>query len=406
MLHLDGESIIEQMADHRENYIPLHSTDIVDYLTQHLSLDQTDQAVFREVSALILSLLHHLYRQRHEQITYVYTALDPDRDRVLRAVPTNAYRHELAQELLERTQDTLHRANYHLLDEEDIQQALRAASQWGVNMRVDFGMFDILEIHARGYVVGRRQFRHWKRFFRPEMVSVPLYQRLVIIFRITEKQSSDQFDPRKVYLRMFKNVPREDIDMMLPATGFQLTWLDHSKIVVPSLYATGIALWRFLRNVLLLTFFGVFKTIGLFVLVILAIGFGVKSMFTYRSNTQRRYMLNMTQSLYYQNLDNNAGVLFRLLEEGEQQEACEAILAYYVAAIHFGDSAATSEEIDAECEKIILEATGLHVDFDVQSTLKVLAQMGLIRAHQDGWKALPLRKAKSQLDATWDNWFS
>ena len=59
-------------------------------------------------------------------------------------------------------------------------------------------------------------------------------------------------------------------------------------------------------------------------------------MLTYRTNTKRRYMLNMTQSLYYQNLDNNAGVLLRLLEEGEQQEACEAILAYFATTFLLG----------------------------------------------------------------------
>ena len=34
----------------------------------------------------------------------------------------------------------------------------------------------------------------------------------------------------------------------------------------------------------------------------------------------RQYQLNLTQSLYYQNIDNNAGALFRLLNEAEEQE--------------------------------------------------------------------------------------
>ena len=195
--------------------------------------------------------------------------------------------------------------------------------------------------------------------------------------------------------------------MMLPATGIQMTWLDHSKIVVPSLYAVAITLWRFLRNVVLLAFFGVFKTIGLILLVLFAVGFGIKSMFTYRTNTRRRYMLNMTQNLYYQNLDNNAGVLLRLLEEGEQQEACEAILAYFVAAVMMPNREARSlEQIDEECETILLDATGLDVDFDVESTARNLVRLGIFEMRGDRWVALPMLDAKRRLDETWDNWFS
>jgi hypothetical protein len=205
---------------------------------------------------------------------------------------------------------------------------------------------------------------------------------------------------------MFKNVPQQDVEMMLPASGLQLSWLDHSRIVLPSLYAAGITLWRVMRNVLVLTLFGVFKTFGLALLVLFAIGFGLRSMFTYRANTKRRYMLNMAQSLYYQNLDNNAGVLLRLLDEGEQQQACEAVMAYFAAAIIFADRPACSLiEIDHACEELLLEATGLKVDFDVETTVRMLIHLGIMRMDARGWRAIPLEAAIDQLDHTWDSWF-
>lgn len=407
MPHLDGDTIVDQPEGRRENYVPLHTMDVVDFLAQHPQLSSDEVSRFREVASLILSLLHHLYRQHHEQLLYTYAPLDPDRDRLLRSVPTTKKRDQLATELFRLTAEALLRANYHKLNDEDIQHALEAASRWGVRMRVDFDSLDQLDVYARGYVIGQREYRNWRNWFRLETVRVPLFQRIVVIFRISGESLSDQFDSRRIYLRMFKNVPQEDVDMMLPATGIHMTWLDHSRIVVPSLYAAAITLWRFLRNVVLLALFGVFKTIALIVLVVFAIGFGVKSMFTYRSNTKRRYMLSMTQSLYYQNLDNNAGVLLRLLEEGEQQEACEAILAYFVTAVLLKNRApATLDEIDDACEQILMEATGLNVDFDVESTAKVLAHLGILRAESSGWRALDIEPAFQQLDRTWDSWYS
>lgn len=391
----------------REHFVPLHTTDVVEFLALHPNLPQEDVPRFREIASLILSLLHHMYRQRHERLTYVYSTLDPDRDRLVRTVPTLAERQRLADQLIERTQDTLLRANYHRLSQSDIQSAINAASQWGVRMRVNFEMLDRLEVYARGYVIGERRFRDWRRLFKSETASVPLYQRIVVVFQTSPDLISDQFDSRFVYLRMFKNVPQQDVDMMLPGTGIQMTWLDHSKIVVPSLYAAGMTLWRFLRNVVLLTFFGVFKTIALVVLVILAIGFGIKSMFTYRTNTKRRYMLSMTQSLYYQNLDNNAGVLLRLLDEGEQQEACEAILAYFVTAIQSPQGTPRSlHQIDSDCEKILQETTGQDIDFDVEQAAQSLAELGVLQASDSGWTAKPPAEALEHLTRVWDDKFN
>lgn len=403
---LEGEGDLERLADGRENFIPLHSADLVSYLAQHPSVPDEDVIAFRQLAALILSLLHHVYRQRHEYLTHVYLPLDPDGDRVLLSVPTDAHREQISDDLAGRVRDALGRANYHRLAPDDIQRALKAASQWGVRTRVDFDAMQRLEVYARGCLIGHRYVRDWRRLFRQKEVEVPLYQRLVVFFQTRESHPNDKFDSRCVYLRMFKNVPQQDVDMMLPATGIQMSWIDHSKIVVPSLYAAAMTLWRFLRNVLIWTFFGVFKTVGLIVLILFALGFGVKSMFTYRTATRRRYMLNMTQSLYYQNLDNNAGVLLRLLDEGEQQEACEAVLCYFATAFLLRESGSVSlEAIDQACEELLRTATDLNIDFDVESTARNLERMGILSLDENGWRALPLDEAKQLLDETWDNWF-
>jgi hypothetical protein len=392
----------------REAFVPMQTTDLVEFLAQHPALSASDQTCFRQLASLILSLLHHLYRQRHEQLAYAYAPLDPDRDTKLAHVPLPKQRDRMANEVFDRLQDTLRRANYRRLSPADIQQALRAASEWGVRMRVNFNTLQRLEVYARGSVIGKRARRSWYKLFKFEMFDVPLYQRLVVVFRTFEgHKSPEHFDARKVYLRMFKNVPQQDVDMMLPATGIQMSWLDHSRIVLPSMYAMGMTLWRVLRNVLLLTFVGLFKTFALFFVVLFAIGFGCKSLFTYSANTKRRYLLNMAQSLYYQNLDNNAGVMFRLLEDGEQQEACESILAYFVAAVVLADRPQIIlSEIAAECESLLLEATGIPVAFDIDAASRDLIHLGILKMKQDYWAAVKLQDAVKELDATLEKWFS
>jgi hypothetical protein len=402
------EEVTRRVSDRREKFVPLHTTDLIEFLAQHPALKPEEQVRFRQLAALIQSLLHNLYRQRHEQLTYVYSSLDPDRDTLLMQVPTVEHRDRLADETFKRLQDALQRANYQRLSATDIQQALQAASQWGVRMRVDFSTLQRLEVYSRGAVIGKRGRRSWRNWFREEMVDVPLFQRLVVAFRTcSDHDSPERFDSQKIYLRMFKNVPQQDVDMMLPASGIQMTWMDHSQIVLPSVYAMAMTLWRVLRNVVLLALFGIFKTVALIVVVLFALGFGIKSMFTYTANTRRRYLLNMAQSLYYQNLDNNAGVILRLLEDGEQQEACEAVLAYFVTAILFrGRRDISLAEIDAACEGLIQEATGVEIDFDIEAAARDLVHLGVVRMEKQHWTAMPLFEAVKQLDATWDSWFN
>lgn len=112
-------------------------------------------------------------------------------------------------------------------------------------------------------------------------------------------------------------------------------------------------------------------------------------------------MLNMAQSLYYQNLDNNAGVLLRLLDDGEQQQACEAVMADFVSAIVLADRPSCSlTEIDHTCKELLREATGLMVDSDVEATVRMLIHLGIMRMDAQDWRAIPLEAAIEQVDRT------
>lgn len=391
----------------REAFVPLHTTDLVDYLSQQPELHGHEHVEFRNLASLILALLHHVYRQRHEQLTYTYAPMDPDRDTLLLSMPVEAERDRMCSDLIARLEGALKRANYHRLSQQEIERAMSAASRWGVRMRVDFQALNRIEVYARGNIIGQKAFRNWRRLLRLELIEVPLYQRLVVIFRTEPTSRDGRFDSRCLYLRMFKNIPQQDVDMVLPATKVKMSWWDHSSILLPSLYAIATTLWRTLRYVVLLTVVGLLKTAALVVLVIFAFLYGLKSMFTYTVNTRRRYHLNVAQNLYYQTLDNNAGAMLRLLEEGEQQEACEAVLAYFAAAISLRDrDRVTLAQIDAECHRLVHEATGVDVDFDIEEAARQLLHLGLLRACGDYWYAKPLSEANRQLDQIWDHWFN
>lgn len=387
----------------QEHYVPLHTTDLVEFLAQHPILQPERAGVFRKIATLILTMEHHLYRQRHEQLLYAYAPLDPDLDRILASVPTQTQRRSLIDETRDRVRCVLQRANYRQFDQEDINKTLAAASAWGVRMRINFELQEWMDVYTRGHVIVTRRQRSWRKFYRYETYEVPLYQRLVVVFSARENHPQ-KFDTQRVYLRMFKNVPRQDIDMMLPGAGVHMTWVDHSKIVLPSIFSAGMTMWRIMKYFFMLALLGVFKSVGIVLIAVLAIAYGFRSLLTFRLHTQRRYLLNMTQSLYYQSLGNNIGVLLRLLEEGEQQESCEAILAYFVA-LKAGSRPIALEDFNRECRELIHQAAGVDTEFHVESTINHLVQLGLIIYQEKGWVALPPNEALERLEHVWDEWF-
>lgn len=400
MQHYDQDGLLRWDTQAQEHYIPLHTTDLVEFLAQHPGLDGPAVTQFRQIAMLLQAIEHHLYRQRHEQLLYSYAPLDPDLDRMLASVPTPIERDHTIDECRKRTESVLLRANYRKLTTEELEQTLEVASQWGVRMRVNFELQEWMDVYTRGLVIGTRKQRRLRKLYRFIEFEVPLYQRLVIVFR-AKPNHPQKFDADRIYLRMFKNVPRQDIDMMLPGAGVHMTWIDHSKILLPSMYAAGMTMWRILKYFFMLALLGAFKTVGIVLIALLAIGYGIKSMFTFRLHTQRRYLLNMTQNLYYQSLGNNNGVLLRVLEEGEQQEACQAILVYFVAMIN-GFPPLSLQQLNDQCRELVQQASGVNSFFDTEATVKSLAKLGMLRFEQEGWVALQPRPAIEQLDKVWD----
>lgn len=249
-----------------EAYIPLHILDLVRLLCKQV--EERGQAVepFRMFCRLILSLIHQQYRRKHQHLTHLYSAFDPDHDsradsdsptgpvgtanshdRNWRDVVSEASRASdetcpsnadgAAAILFQDLAGILERANYRRLSPRQIQLAVGTASHWGVKLRVRFSMFRRLEVYARGDVLRKRERRYWYRFFRKEWVDVPIYQRLVVLYRVKEEKSFEEpLDENCVHLRMFKNIPKFDVDMLLPGTGVRMTWIDRGKIGIPSLW--------------------------------------------------------------------------------------------------------------------------------------------------------------------------
>ena len=107
-------------------------------------------------------------------------------------------------------------------------------------------------------------------------------------------------------------------------------------------------------------------------------GYGYKSYHSYQVKKQD-YSLKLTKSLYYKSLDNNTGVLMRLLDEAEEQECRETFLAYFCLWKYAPPTGWTAEQLDDYVELYLEGNANLKVDFEIGDALAKLERLKIVR---------------------------
>jgi len=387
----------DAMRTGRESYIPIRKDELVRHLSSDTDLSAEERHDFSSFCRVVEVYLHAEFRRRLDAVKSAYAVFDPDADTKSMSPISSTEQDALAPEAFDRIVELLERANFRRLSTMEIENAVEAASEWGLRLDVDFKAFERLLVYARGDVIGRRIRRRWTRLYRPEEVDVPIYQRLVVVFRLSRFDSEVYADKSKIYLKLFKNIPKIDVDMLLPGTQVRMSLFDRVQIFLPTVTGLGIALFKIFKGAVILAVAGLYGFIALLGFVGGTLGYAFRSFVGYM-RTKDRYQLSLTRSLYFQNLATNSGVLFRLLDEAEDQELREVLLAYFLLWRKAGERGLSSEHLDREAEAYLFRATRINVDFEVTDALRKLATMGLIQSLPTGhWVALSPAIAISQL---------
>ena len=189
--------------------------------------------------------------------------------------------------------------------------------------------------------------------------------------------------------------------MLLPGASFQMSIFDHGKVMLPTMSGFILAVVKGTKLAVISLFSGFWGFLMFLGFVGGTAGHGVKSFLGYL-RTKDKYRLNLTRNLYYQNLDNNAGVLFRLLDEAEEQELREAILAYALLRRRSGDEGWTAQQLDRAAEDYLRGVLGVDVDFEIHDAIDKLERLGCISQVDDGrWTAVSLDKAIASVRERW-----
>jgi len=283
-----------------EHFIPLRKAELIERLCREPGLSVTDQLSFRRMCELLDATLHYEYHAHFEKLQNAYAPFDCDSDTQSLRRPSQAERREQLDVLFQRFDWLMERANFQRLSRSDVENALASVGHHGLRLEVDLDGFDRLEMYCRGELKRTQARRSWRTFYRLEQIQLPVYQRLVIIFRLREgRRATHHLDTQDVFIKLFKDVPKADLEMLLPGTRIRMSLKDRIKIIMPTVSGLAISIYKAFKGALLAAAAGLY---GILAVVGVTCGYGVRSFYGYLQ-TKQRYQLNLTESLYYQNLD-------------------------------------------------------------------------------------------------------
>ena len=263
----------------------------------------------------------------------------------------------------------------------------------GLNLAIDFEDFKDYGLYVRGH--HKTSEKITKFFLWKKEIEFEYYDRVMIYLNykdaayFNEKKvglSTLSFDPGCIVLKVFKRVPKNDLETIFPNAIPKMSTTDKLLFWIPGL-GGGISLLSTKVIPALIAMYAAYQSgeslnllnskthlnQGLIALGILG-GYLFRQ---YNSfvNKKIKYSKMLSDSLYFKNLGNNSGAFYSLLNSSEEEELKETILAY--AFLNRSKNPLTADELDIQIESWFSENLNTDLDFDVEDALFKLKNIGL-----------------------------
>lgn len=398
-------------------FIPFRKADIIEMCLAEGSLPADQHELFRQFCHQIQHIFHYKYYADLENIKNNYALLDPDSD--TRQVLLKSQELQQNNQFVNQLKELLERANYEKLSESDLNQALHQDSLFKLKLKVNFEDFEEVLFYFRGESIEQETV---VKYFglKKQLIQFVNYERVLIYIKFSKdfqshKAALRQYRPGSIMLKLFQNVPKADLEMLFPNTKLQMRLVDKVLIGIPAAVSGGVVLATKLGATLILIGSLIGFWIGLHAdpveldktaLLTLFIGIGALLSYLWKQfsnfkNRKLRFMQTLTKNLYFKNLDNNAGVFHRLLDEAEEEECKETIIAFYFLLVQ--NTAIDQHTLDKSIEAWFRNQWDYDLNFEIDDAVKKLVELELAKVDNDNFRVQSLTDSIAQLNEYWNN---
>jgi hypothetical protein len=361
---------------------------------------------------MLAALMHHEFHAELEELKDAYRPISPDREYSPKVAPSREQQAAASDRVEAALRVVLQKGNYRRLSAEDLEHAFKKRSLFPIDVDIDFDVVDDWVLYARGQGERRARIKTWFGL-RKKRIKVPVYERVCLYLRFKPDTEVDPrrrklltYEPGLTVLKLFRNIPKADVEMLFPNTRLKMRLRDKLWIGVPAVVGgvpliTKLAPALFAIAILVglrkgtvdyataLATLGGFTGLGIFV---------VRQWDKFKSR-KLLFLKMLSESLYFRNIDNNEGVLTRLVDEAEEEEHKEAVLAYHFLGQEPGLDATL---LDERIEAWLKQRFDVDVDFEIDDALAKLVRLELASMEADGgYRVVTLPEALDRLRRRW-----
>jgi hypothetical protein len=410
----------------REKFLPVTRHALMDRLTVPALWPNGDHVQARRFLRYLDYWRRHSYSAKLLDLEQLYEPFSPDTDLLQTRRFTPQERQAMQKRLVAHMTELLVQGNFTRVAPEDFHIVLNQDSHYGLDLRVDTDAFEELLIFYRGATTmpeRRRDIR--KAYIGWKVVQVPVFQRLFILFKLKPfevrvqevlEQFQGKLDHRKaealvrrqrkmlpdtvtsdhVYIKLFKNMPRSDVEMAFPNTAIRFRLFDKIKFGVTASGGVGAGVVGTATKLAAVT------NPYTLSLAVLGLGGVAARQVTNFIAQRNRYMAVLAKNLYFHSMADNRGVMTLLADRAADEDIKEEMLLY-TAIANERFNVRDLKAIDEGIESYLSQTFGIDVDFDVADAFSRLKKEGVVTELDDGTlKTLPPHEAALHIDKLWD----
>jgi hypothetical protein len=416
---------VDCVAVERDQFIPVRKADLLDALVEHGPLgSEAERAKFRQVCRILAAIYHYEYFEQLERLRRDYFYFNPELDPHARfddVALAIAY-----ADLVESLTSVLKGANFVEMSHAEVERAHRERKAMRVKVMADLEDFRDIRFFHRGHHRETIEVRKWLGL-RKESHDVTVYDDVVLFVaakpapeiasrRERKLLARRKIRPGSVLIKYFRNIPSTDLNALFPNVRVVMTMLDTLTLGLPALAGAIPILLNLASTVAVL-----FLVIGFYLGVVAAvehdelkrafaamsglaalIGFVMRQWLRYQRQSLK-YQKELTDNIYFRNVNNNAGIFDYMTGAAEEQECKEAFLAYYF--LRTGASTPTQAELERRIESWLQETFAVDVDFEIKDALIKLDRLGLLERDGERLAVPSADETLARLERVWCNFF-
>lgn len=402
----------------REHYIPFSKEFLLELQIEAFAEDKKNIEDFKKLFDIIEHYFHYEAFTVLRDLKKNYASHDPDLS------PKERIDHKDKSDLAvfkETLLNVLDRGNYSRVNQETLDKALKNSDLIGLDLAIDFNFYKEYDLYVRGQHTSIEKVSNY--FFWKKEVVIEHYDRVMVYLNYKD---SDYFNDKKVnlekllidpgciVLKVFKRVPKNDLETVFPNAVPKMSTTDKLLLWVPGIVG-GISLLSTKVIPALITMESAYKSGETLDLLNSKtslnqglIALGILAAYLFRQynnfvNKRIKYSKTLSDSLYFKNIGNNSGAFYSLLNASEEEVLKETLLAY--AFLIRSETPLTAVELDHQIESWFQTKLNTDLDFDVKDALLKLKNIGLGVETNGKWKVIPLHKALIKIDELWDGVF-